>query len=306
MIRAGLGVLALGLVLLPSHQSAASDAERLVFLGCDALLRDKDVRARLRIERSQDRGAMGTDDAPVVTVSCAAETVRLSTGGGEALSKTIDLHDDDPDVRARVVALAIVELCAAAAGEPVARPTPAVVHEAVAHGPIGTRLRIEAVASTQVFFVGRRALFGGGLRVGEDRWRHFGWTLDVLEHHGAAATALGKVAIDDVTLGAAAVAHREGARVGVRGGLGMRIGATLLRGQPASGDAVHGGRVTWAAGGPFATLGVHVRPVRSLVIELATEAGYWIFPTGGLVNGQRALAVEGPWLGVQLGLGIIL
>jgi hypothetical protein len=46
--------------------------------------------------------------------------------------------------------------------------------------------------------------------------------------------------------------------------------------------------------------------VRGLAIELAAEGGYWVFPTGGLVNGDRTVKIEGAWLGVQLGLGLAL
>ena len=38
---------------------------------------------------------------------------------------------------------------------------------------------------------------------------------------------------------------------------------------------------------------------------LVGEAGYALFTVGGLVGGVREVAVAGPWIGVQLALGII-
>jgi len=79
-----------------------------------------------------------------------------------------------------------------------------------------------------------------------------------------------------------------------------------MRGQPFHASAATGEQLAWAAGGPYASLCLHIVPVRAFYIQVATEGGYWLFPTGGLVNGRREVALEGGWLGVQLGLGIIL
>lgn len=49
-----------------------------------------------------------------------------------------------------------------------------------------------------------------------------------------------------------------------------------------------------------------MKAVRDLMLELASEGGYWLFSTGGLVNGRRDVAVDGPRVGVQLGIGIVL
>lgn len=304
MKRARVGALALGLAsLLTTNAIAAEALPELVFVGCEGLLGEDAVRARLRIERPV--GASFTRRAQRLSVTCSGSIATLSVGDLPPLTKTLELHDAAPDVRARVAAIAIVELLDAASSEPSSSP-PAPIAVAHRRPQRGASLRVEGVASAQVFFVERRALLGAGVRVAGDPSRHFGWVVDLLEHHGTADATLGRVRIDDVTVGLAAVAHHDASRVGVVGGLGFRIGATLLRGEPTHPDAVHGGRVAWIAGGPVATVAVRVRPASRLVLELAAEAGYWTFPTGALVDGRRALAVEGPWLGVQLGVGIIL
>ena len=83
------------------------------------------------------------------------------------------------------------------------------------------------------------------------------------------------------------------------------MGVTSLRGLPSEASAVMGDDLVWAGGGPFGTFGVAVAAGRGLVLELQTEGGYWVFPTGGLVDGRREVAVEGPWIGLQAGVGFI-
>jgi hypothetical protein len=319
--------LAVALCLGASKTGEAAEPRMEIELAsCDALRAD-DVRARLAIELPVSTRSTQISFPPtVVHIECSPNAVRLSVTDPitmKGLTRTIELRDDAVrDIRTRTVAIAIAELIAASWIELEANPKPrvpgagpkppaALVREAVsslrrARSLFGHHLRLEAVASTQVFFSGPKALWGGGLRLADDSFRVFGWAIDLLEHHGGMDTMGGRVAIDTLTVGASAVAHREWRYVGVRGGLGFRLGATILRGLSSDDRAVHAGEVSWAAGGPFGMVGAHVVPVRGFVIDLAGEGGYWLFPTGGLVNGRREVAVEGPWLGVQLGFGIVL
>ena len=56
--------------------------------------------------------------------------------------------------------------------------------------------------------------------------------------------------------------------------------------------------------GPMALIGASLALPRRLLIELSLEGGYVVLPVGARVAGVRAIAVEGPWLGLQAGLGI--
>ena len=50
---------------------------------------------------------------------------------------------------------------------------------------------------------------------------------------------------------------------------------------------------------------VDVVATRRVAFELAVEGGYVALATSARANGIDAVAIEGPWLGVQLGVGIL-
>ena len=262
----------------------------------------------------------------MVAVNCSQTLVRLNVDDpltGKSLTRTFELLAVDAAVRARVVAIAIAELVSASWVELETNPRPRV--PAVGPGPprelaaqaisaarrqqpglLGGRLTLTGIASAQVFWSSVGALWGGGLRMTGHIRRFVGWTVDALAHHGEVTTQPGKVAVDTVTGAGAVVGRRSWARATLGGGIGFRIGATILRGTANVSALVRSDSVVWAGGGPFGTLGVSVIAVRGLVLELNAEGGYWLFPTGGLINGRRDVAVEGPWLGMQLGVGLAL
>jgi hypothetical protein len=62
----------------------------------------------------------------------------------------------------------------------------------------------------------------------------------------------------------------------------------------------------WGAwGGPLGRFGLDIALGR-LALEVAVEGGYVVSPVGGLVAGVREVAVDGPWVGVQVGAGLFL
>ena len=296
-----------------------------VTMGTCPTLREVELRRRLAIELPglvQGPTAALTTSVSV-TVDCSRSAVKLSLADaitGKSLVRLFDLRQVVPEVRTSIVAIAIAELVIASWSELETNPTPRVppmrptppapesVTRALAAvrergtGLLDRQLRLEAVASTQVFFAG--ALWGGGLRLGSDSWRVLGWSVDVLAHHRSTPTTLGDVAVDSVTAAAHVLAHKRWSRISLRGGCGLRVGATILSGRGNGG--VHGDHVVWAAGGPVLSFSLGLVVVRLLTLELGAEGGYWLFPAGGLVNGRREVAVEGPFVGAQLGLGVRL
>ena len=311
--------------LIPSTAEAGEGLVRIVFGSCGALPAD-DVRALVAVELPGSTQPPRQPFPPaVVTVDCTESLVKLTLDDPitrKLLIRSVALSPAEATVRDRVVAIAIAELVSASWIELAANPAPraepagarppvAVLAQATSAsqrsspGLLDRRLRVSAVISTQVFFTDVHALLGAGLRLSADAWKHLGWAVDVLAHHGDVDTHLGEVAVDTATLGIAGVAHRNWSRVGLRAGLGFRMGATSLRGLPPEAGMVMGKGLVWAGGGPFGTFGVVVAAGRGLVVELQTEGGYWVFPTGGLVDGRREVAVEGPWIGLQAGVGFI-
>ena len=309
---------------LASH--AAVGDERLVevvFHHCESLATDR-VRVQLALELpSASRPHRGPTTG--VTATCSLDVVQLAVDDpltGKALSRIIDLSHAVPDVRARVVAIAVAELVIASWLELEANPRPRVRpmgrdatddvrHEAMSmlRGPKGLsggRLRLTVALSTQIFVAQPLVLWGGGLRVASDWFARWGWAVDVLAQHGRFVRAVGTVAADTITAAASIMGHRNWAHVGLRGGAGFRLGAASLDGTPTDAGSTRGSRVVWATGGPFATLSVSAVPVCGLALELAVEGGYSVFSMGGLINGGRDVAIEGPFIGLQLGVGIFM
>jgi hypothetical protein len=305
----------------------AQAVEGLVALHCEGCptLREPELRRRLAIELPGLvlEPAMLRAASVAVTVVCFPSAVKLSLDDAitaKSLVRLIDLHHVAPEVHTRIVAIAVAELVLASWSELETNPTPRVAplrrqppapqSASQALGAVQARgpglpdhqLRLEAVGSTLVFSAG--PLWGGGLALASDVRSAFGWSVDVLAHHRSIATGRGDVAIDVITAAARVLAQGRWSRLSLRGGFGLRAGTTILTGRGSA--SVRGDHVVWAAGGPMVNFSLGFTVVHRLSLELGGEGGYWVFPTGGLVNGQREVALEGPFVGVQLGLGLRL
>ena len=163
-----------------------------------------------------------------------------------------------------------------------------------------------AVAAAEGYFggAGTGPLFGAGLRVAGDHGRHLGWSADLVYHGGgpARAVALGGLRVDCVRLGAALLGHLRVGAVWLRAGAGARAGAARVAGTPDSPDVV-GGALFGPFAGPLVALSAGASPGR-LALELAVEGGYAVASVTGRAAGVAALSVAGPFLGVQLGVGV--
>jgi hypothetical protein len=265
---------------------------------------------------------LGSSDTTHAIISCSGPLVSLRVDDpitGKSLIREIDLSSTPPRVRARLVALAVSELISASWTEleinahPAVPPVGAVASPSARQSalsviethmpPLLGSLRVEALASGEFFFTQVGALWGGGLRVGQDRAHRFGWAIDALAHHGATTTSLGEVVADTITLGPSFFFQHRWTRVALRVGGGVRGGAARLEGRP-SGPSVHGA-VAWSGWlGPMVDASLTLAPARRLALELSVEAGYVAVPFGGKVDGAREVSIDGPWIGVQLGIGL--
>jgi hypothetical protein len=88
----------------------------------------------------------------------------------------------------------------------------------------------------------------------------------------------------------------------LRAGGGGRIGAAWLRGQPNDGSPVLGLNLWGPFAGPMLRFGAARQLPRRLTLAADLEVGYALAAVRGNVDGIRALAIEGPWVGVSLGL----
>ena len=314
-----------------SSSVLAREAHPLVQLDidpCVAVSRDE-VRRVVSVEL----GALLSDatapagDRTRVNVTCSESVVALRVDDpltGKSLARTVDLGAAIERARARLLALAVVELISASWTELDVNPQPRVPPAGLRSSPearqaaLATvraqseratplRLRLLALGGGINFFSNAGFLGGGGLRLARDHRRRIGWMVDVQATHGTSNASLGTVSTDVLSAGAAFVFCQPWTRVSLRLGGGLRGGAVRLSGVPTpSAPDAHGAAFWGAWVGPMALGNVTVIATRRLVIDAAVEGGYVVAPVGGLVAGRREVAVDGAWIGFQLGIGIFL
>jgi hypothetical protein len=239
---------------------------------------------------------------------------------GKTLSRTVDAVPST-EATPRLLALALVELVYATWSELVLSPGPAVmpvappaereaakaatdaVKNRMGIGERSWELRISAVGAAQFMFRGTGGLYGAGLRFSGDHKYHLGWTADVLYFHGSIDVTSGSVATNMLSFSAAATARYELSIVELRAGLGVRGGAVWLTGNPGDPLTVEGRTVTGGFLGPLLFAGVDVRLPRKVSLDLKVEGGWTLVPVKGFDSGSSSVSVDGPWVGVQLGVG---
>lgn len=326
------GVLALCTAAPSARSEPPPSRHPRVMLQVNACARasEQDVRRIVGVEL----GALLTDDpsgidVTRVTVTCEAGHVRLRVDDpitGKALSRDVDVVEDDASARARLVALAVAELVVSSWTEletnpepqvPPAGPRPPASAVDAARETVRVRApqqrdphlgetRILAVASRRSFFSRPEALWGGGVRVGRDQFSSVGWTVDVLAEHGETAVSLGTVSMDTFTAGASLYLYRRWSVAVFQLGLGLRAGAARLSGKPSDPSEAEAASGVAPWGWPTATAGLRLYPVGPIVIALVGETGYVVLPMSGAVQGNKEITVEGPWIGSQLCLGLTL
>jgi hypothetical protein len=249
------------------------------------------------------------DTRASVTCADTQATLRVDDARtAQPLSRIVDLDAAVPKGRARLVALAIVELISTSWTEidsapPVqgsATPTENLSVDAHLKEPATTGLRVLAFAGGRKFN-GTGTLAGGGARiVREGAW--LGWLADVEAHHGTSTVSLGKTSTDVVDVACALEAHRTWSRTRTELAAGVRGGTARLAGTSDLMDvrAEH----FWGPWvGAFALGSISVAATSHVAFELTIEAGRVISPLGGLVGASREVSIDGTWMGVHVGVG---
>ncbi|MEO7092616.1 MAG: hypothetical protein ABI175_05145 [Polyangiales bacterium] len=275
-------------------------------------------------------GGVDPRDVTVVAVSCTGKTIALRVDDpitGKSLERSIDLTAEVPNARARLVALAIVELVSASWTELEANPAPkvpAVTATAspgakdAAKGSVRTHLhasiapssslRVLAIVGTHIFFPRSGPSTSLGLRLGGDRgWLGFlGWSADMQADHASVPVALGAVALDTVSASFALTAFERLGAITVRGGLGVRLGAARITGETSDSARIEGSSIAGFFAAPHAVASVSLSPWGPLVIEAAAEGGMVVAPVRGHIAGERDVGVAGGFFGATLGVGAAL
>jgi hypothetical protein len=242
---------------------------------------------------------------------------------GKSLWRSVELHQADPAVRARLLSLALSELIFASWAELLVTPEPAVPAATPAASAatrqatsveVGRKLpqplpplgiQLSALAAGHVLWQTPSVSFGGGLLLRGEHRHHLGWDLDLLVEHGDTMTALGNISRDLLSASAALLVHHRVPYLTLRGGAGGRFGAARLAGDPANPGTTTASALWGPWGGPLLTASLTAVAAR-VRLDLGVEAGYVVAPVIARAGAMRADAVAGPWLGVRLGVGFFL
>lgn len=179
---------------------------------------------------------------------------------------------------------------------PYAKPTPVSTEPAyeptVRHwydldSPNDRMLRVVTLGSARTFFTQPGLLWGGGIRIGEERFKLISWSADLMLEAGTVGAQGNHYDIVTATAGGALLLWgRLGPFTG-RIGAGLRAGIAQVGGSASS-------VAPW--GWPLGTSSISIRIDRYVAFEISGEGGYVVLPGG---TGQRDL--RSGWFAGQLG-----
>ncbi|HWA76336.1 MAG TPA: hypothetical protein VG937_28550 [Polyangiaceae bacterium] len=158
--------------------------------------------------------------------------------------------------------------------------------------------RVMPLASLRSFIGHDGALWGGGLRFGEERLVSTGWAIDALVESGR----IDAFHIDNYTIGGELYLYVSSRYAALRGGAGLRAGlATSSPSAPSESMPLQEATRTpapwgWPMLAVSATLGQKGGPV----LEVSGEAGYVALP---VTSGRYGESIRGPWFALQAGVG---
>ena len=158
--------------------------------------------------------------------------------------------------------------------------------------PSDRMFRITAAGSTRKFFGRPGLLWGGGLRMGEERFHLMSWSADLLVESGSVGTTDNRYSIFTTTIGGALMLWGRIGPITGRIGAGLRAGVAAVSGNATS-------VAPW--GWPLGTSSISLRITRHLVIDLIGEGGYVVLPSGR--SGQPD--IKGGWFSGQVGIGFV-
>jgi hypothetical protein len=253
------------------------------------LVRVKDPLSRKTVQRSFDTSTFDPRATPRLVALAASELVLASWA--ELYSNptpAVEPEGPVPSANATMAALSALRERTQLGGvdaEPRPRPDP--------DEPDDRVLRLVALASVRAFPGDSGALYGGGARLGEERFRLVAWALDTIIERGQVISRVGGQPIESTvtsaTFGGSLLAYYSFKQVlTLRLGVGLRAGVVV-----ASKPSI----APW--GWP---LGVTIWSLRvgAFVADVSGEAGYVAFPI------SQGGEVRGYWLSGQLGIGMVL
>jgi hypothetical protein len=236
----------------------------------------------------------------------------------KAIQRSFDIALSDPKARSRLVALASSELILASWAELRVNPRLKVVPEGPepnpkmvqaaretldtfdwrpkpqhwydAETPKDRLVRLTFLGAFRSFFDGTGHLWGGGVRVGEERFKAVSWAVDCLVETGDLKTPGGVYRVDTGTLGAGLFVFKRWGFFTAHLGAGLRLAAV---------SSTPGSTTLAPWGWPLAASAMTFRLGEGVVAELSGEIGYAVLP----VPGASDPSVRGWWFSAQAGVG---
>jgi hypothetical protein len=190
--------------------------------------------------------------------------------------------------------------------EPAPEPTPEppAEPERRSNRPIKTPPRFVAFGSARGFVLYPGLLWGGGVRLGEERFEVVSWSLDTMFEWGSLRNQRGNFAVTNATLGGIVSFYQNYRYATVRAGAGLRIG--LVRTESRLADVTSSNSAVAPWGWPLGAVSLTVRLGRGVLLDLGGEAGYVVLPTTAGTSQLGDSSFQGAWYGLQLGMGLEL
>jgi hypothetical protein len=289
-------------------QSGPAPATQVRVSGCS----DVDARQVERILAIELRESKPRSGATSVRVSCSgtAASVELDDGTtGKQVVATIDLEATAAIARARVLALAVAELLQWSWSEPPpdAPRKPVEQVQPTRRDQETTRTLEERPWVMQGFLGGYLQpmadilLLGAGAR---GTLRRGAWAGAVEVQYDLGSRPLEGATAQIRLLSGAASGWYRPLRSTLTGGfgIGLRFGRVVIEGVDVRSDLIPGS-TSGVWGGPTAMAAIGFEAL-ALSIEARFEAGWALASAEGQVADLDRVRLSGPWLGLQLGIGV--
>ena len=314
-------VLAWLLVVALGERASAQEREAPVTLettGCDAI--EREIAELIELELGSL--AARSEDAIVARATCGPSEValRVEAPDHQRAIERVLVVDEGPE-RARLIALALVELIAASTIELAApvrtteedasvaiEPTrdasaPIAPSEPIApRGPLGVLVMLTGDLSSAPL-----APRGGatlGLDVAITEWLR--WTLEARALYGALDTRLATLELGDVSgaTSLALLARLDAIELGIAGG--FRVGALFVAARAHDAAAYEGGGRDDLYAGPLGRAILEWRMERALCLRVELEVGGTVRAVVATVSPtqEELLRFDGAWGALSVGLSV--
>jgi hypothetical protein len=164
------------------------------------------------------------------------------------------------------------------------------------------RFRITPLASVRGFFTTEGLLFGGGLRLSEERLARTCWALDALYEGGSLTLGGRDYSVNSWSVGGMLYLYARGRHVTGRVGAGLRAGLSTAS-TSELGPIEQTTRVLTPWGWPMLAASVSLG-APPFSVELGGEGGYVAVPISP--SSQGGVSMRGVWFGAELGFSLYL